>query len=194
MWPFKRKRQPLEVISNATIITYEGHKVNVTLVEAKYFSPRDMVKVKKALSLLCKVVNSTQFRDGILYTTYTSTNDSPTEILAKMYKANERNTGDDYEMDFSLQYYNSWWSKVIGYTVPSSVWVWLNWKYHMHFTPSQMAGNLMHEFCHKIGYDHSSHRDYSSVPYYAGYLVEQIGAEYENYPVDASTYAYVDLV
>jgi hypothetical protein len=195
MWPFKRKKQPVEVINKATVLTIPGPKVRVTLVEAKYFSVKDLNKLKKSLAVLAYVLNDEEFKTKLFALwienrakgarhDFTSTTDTTEQVYEKIMKANELNTGDDNEVDFSLEYYNSWWSKVIGYTLPSSLWIWLNWKYHLHFTPAQTAGNLAHEFLHKLGYGHSSAKDYTSVPYSVGYLVEELGTKYEQAAMD----------
>jgi hypothetical protein len=184
MWPFRKRKQPVEVINKATVISIPGPKVKVTLVEAKYFSQKDISKLVKALMVLSYVINSDEFEDRVIWERpgfikkYTSTDDSSMVIFEKIMKANELYTGDDRELDFSLEYYNSWWSRVVGYTLPSSLWIWMNWKYHLHYTPAETAGNLFHEFCHKIGYGHSSASDHKSVPYALGYLVEELGEKY----------------
>ena len=56
----------------------------------------------------------------------------------------------------------------------------MNTKYFDRYTPYQVAGNLTHEWLHKMGFTHdsaaTSTRPYS-VPYAVGYIVRQLAGE-----------------
>ena len=58
-----------------------------------------------------------------------------------------------------------------------------NRRFFDNFTPAEIAGNLAHEWMHKIGFDHdfnsTSRRPYS-VPYAVGDLVESLAEQYEH--------------
>ena len=168
MWPFSSSK------SHFTYLSIPG-TIRVTLAEAKYFSARDFNKLIDALCVLSVVVNSDAFRKAVESRDYSSTEDSGHEVFDKILHAQEVGTDDDREIDFSLQYYNSWWSKVIGYGLPRSAWIFLNWKYHLNFKPWQTAANLAHEEMHKLGYGHSSATDYKSAPYAIGFITEVLG-------------------
>ena len=84
-------------------------------------------------------------------------------------------------MDFELElYYAS--RNTIGYTYPDVLRIWMNTKYFDSYTPSEVAGNVFHEWTHKLGFEHATthsvSRD-SSVPYAIGYLIKELGKEYE---------------
>lgn len=170
----------------STVLTIPGNSARVTLTEAKGFSEKDMLKIKQALCVLSYVINHNQFWGRVIHyydsksgNCFTSTTDLRVEVYHNFIHANENgNTGDDNELDFSLQYYNSWWSRVVGYTLPKSLWIWMNWKYHLRFKPWETAGNLGHEQCHKIGYDHKSATEYTSVPYAIGFIIKELGEMY----------------
>lgn len=173
-----------------TIITIPG-PVRVTLCESIGFTDKQLEKIKQAMCVISFVVNSEEFHRRLSGMSFTSTIDSPEEIYKKISLGREDfgsvantfgmdHSDDDHEIDLSLRYYNSWWSKVIGYGLPHSAWVWMNWKYHASFSVPQMAGNLFHEWLHKIGYDHASARDLASAPYAIGNLVSELGGIHMN--------------
>jgi hypothetical protein len=84
-------------------------------------------------------------------------------------------------MDLELELYYSWTSTV-GYTTPGEMKIYLNTKFYNPFTPSEVAGNVFHEWTHKLGFEHattySAERD-STVPYAIGYLIRDLGKQYE---------------
>ena len=169
--------------TTTTIIHIPGPRSSVTLHESKGFSKKDLEKLISALAVLCYVINTDEFQTRIEEHTpsgetsprFTNCPDDTWLVYKNFMRANELGTtGDDNELDFSLRYYNSWWSKVIGYTLPKQLWIWMNWKYHLKFTLPEMAGNLGHEQFHKLGYDHSSAKDYYSAPYAGGNIIQDI--------------------
>jgi len=40
-----------------------------------------------------------------------------------------------------------------------------------------VAGNLAHEWTHKIGFDHKSAAEHDSAPYAIGYIVDELAAK-----------------
>ena len=81
---------------------------------------------------------------------------------------------EDNEADIRLKLDKSYKKGVLGYTYPNTVWQWIyNW-FFSEGTVDQIAGNLAHEWCHKMGYGHESkynkYRRYT-VPYAIGYFV-----------------------
>lgn len=79
-------------------------------------------------------------------------------------------------MDVELELYENP-SKTIGYTYPDTTRIWINRKYFGQYKINQIANNLMHEWMHKLGFNHdtkwSKERDYS-VPYAIGNIFEDI--------------------
>jgi hypothetical protein len=41
--------------------------------------------------------------------------------------------------------------------------------------PHEVAGNLAHEWTHKLGFGHESAAEHDSVPYGIGYIVREMG-------------------
>ncbi len=68
----------------------------------------------------------------------------------------------------------------VGYTNPKTRRIWMNTKYFRSYTSAQVAGNLTHEWLHKLGFGHAlsntKTRPYS-VPYAIGYIIARLAAE-----------------
>ncbi len=146
-------------------------------------------KVNKAIEIIKKVIVSEEFRTEVINFTFNGerkfldnaglTNE---QIYLKILNgAEDLLPESDNEMDLELElYYTS--RNTVGYTYPNTMRVWMNTKYFTPYTYSQVAGNIFHEWTHKLGFDHASSysiaRD-SSVPYAIGYLIRDLGKKYE---------------
>ncbi len=146
-------------------------------------------KVEKAIDIIKRVIATAEFRAHVINFTYDGKKNfvdnqglSNEQIYMKLLKGAENLVpGDDYEMDLELElYYSS--KSTVGYTYANTVKIWMNTKFFNTFTPSQVAGNIFHEWTHKLGFEHASSysisRD-SSVPYGLGYLMRDLGKKYE---------------
>lgn len=152
------------------------------------FNAEQEAKINKAVELIKKVIASEEFKDRVLNFTYNGqrafvdnrglTNE---QIYKKILEGSESmNPGNNYRMDVELElYYQA--TTTIGYTYPNTTRIWMNTKYFNNYTPVSVSDNLMHEWMHKLGFDHaasySPSRDFS-VPYGIGYLVEELAAQY----------------
>jgi hypothetical protein len=152
------------------------------------FTDADKAKVEKAFSIIKSVIRTSAFRDRVINFSYEGSNRyvdsdlSPEEIYQILLDGSEDLApGVDHEMDLNLELYSSS-SSTVGYTYANVLTIWMNKKFFDSFTPSQVAGNVFHEWTHKLGFEHSSlytlARD-SSVPYAIGYLIEELGKEFE---------------
>jgi hypothetical protein len=160
--------------------------INVSLTN---FDANDEIKVRKAFDIIKKVVASKEFKTRVENFTYGGKktfvdNDSfsNSDIYQKLLDGSEDLVpGTDHQMDLDLElYYSS--RSTVGYTYPSGLRIWMNTKFFDAYTPCEVAGNVFHEWTHKLGFTHASSysisRD-SSVPYAVGYLVEELGKKYE---------------
>jgi hypothetical protein len=157
--------------------------------ELHNFDPEDEVKLYKAIEIIKKVVASTEFRDRVLNYTYQGKKQfvdnegkSNAEIYQILLEGREELKPElDNEMDLELELYYSWRSTV-GYTTPGEMRIYMNTKFFDPYTPTEVAGNVFHEWLHKLGFGHASSysvsRD-SSVPYAIGYIIEELGKKYE---------------
>jgi hypothetical protein len=143
-------------------------------------------KVKDAVEIMRKVIGSQQFKDAILNHTYQGKKTfvdnggfTNAQIYQKILDGAEI-VGDrskNGEMDAELELYYTF-TNTVGYTRSNTTRIWMNTKYFNVYTPYNVAGNLMHEWTHKLGFSHavnySSSRDYS-VPYAVGSIMEKLG-------------------
>jgi hypothetical protein len=159
---------------------------NITLSK---FDSNDETKVMTAIEIIKKVIRSQEFKSRVLNYTYGAKkmyvdNDGLTneEIYQKLLDGSEDLVpGIDHQMDLELElYYSS--RSTVGYTYPDGLRIWMNTKFFDSYTPAEVAGNVFHEWTHKLGFSHASSysvsRD-SSVPYALGYLIEELGKQYE---------------
>jgi len=160
--------------------------INAKLFE---FERSDEEKVEKAFEIIKKVVATEEFRNRVLNFTYQGKKqfvDNGGKTNAQIYQMlldgrEELKPEVDNEMDLELELYYSWRSTV-GYTYPDVLRIYMNTKFFDPYTPAEVAGNVFHEWIHKLGFDHASSysvsRD-SSVPYAIGYIIEELGKKYE---------------
>lgn len=163
--------------------------LKVVPMQVKGFDTASRNKLDLAFKALEAVVNSEEFKDRIVnfkntkgQRSFASNNGkSNEEIYADFMEGRETlqpNTPN--EMNFYLSLYNKWWSKVIGYTTPTTNVININWKFFKNYKPHEVAGNLSHEWVHKIGYDHLSASEHDSAPYAIGYIIEELAGKYLN--------------
>lgn len=169
----------------STIISIPG-RLRVTLCDAKFFTEKEFSKATDALCVLSYVLNSEEFSDRVMNERFTTTKLSNTTIFDIIMLSNEQVSGvegtfgmdfsdEDHEIDLVLSMYSSRFSRVVGYTLPESLRIFINRKFFTYFKPWQAAGNFFHEHCHNLGFDHSSASDSESVPYKLGNVVAELG-------------------
>lgn len=153
------------------------------------FEREDEDKLYQALEIIKKVIGSKEFRDRVLNYTYEGKHQfvdnkglSNAEIYQILLDGKEDLVPEvDNSMDLELELYYSW-RNTVGYTYPGALKIFMNTKFFDPYTPSEVAGNVFHEWTHKLGFDHdqsySVSRD-SSVPYAIGYMIEELGKQYE---------------
>lgn len=151
------------------------------------FSLNDQDKITEAAELIKKVVASEEFRDGILNHTYEGKKTfvdngglTNSQIYHRFLAGAEKLTpATNNAIDAELELYFEA-STVVGYTNPSTRRIWMNTKYFNNYSTAQVAGNLIHEWMHKLGFGHSSSSTPSrpySVPYAVGYLMTRLAKQ-----------------
>jgi hypothetical protein len=162
-----------------------GH-LAVRPMEVKGFSGESLDKMNKAFEVLETVVNTEEFKNRVINfkndkgerAFASNKGKSNEEIYAQFMDGRETlQPNTPGEMNFFLKLYNKSWSKVIGYTDGSTNVININWKFFKNFQPSDVAGNLAHEWTHKIGFDHTSAAEHDSAPYAIGYIVREMSAK-----------------
>lgn len=161
-------------------------KTNVKYLSG--FSQSDENKYNEAVALVKKVVATEAFRNKVLNHTYNGVKQfvqnnglSNAQIYQAILDAAEKLTpkkNNTLDVGVKLYYTNN---NVIGYTNPSITYINVNTKFFDQYDAHQVAGNLFHEWLHKLGYGHDSsataRRPYS-VPYAIGYMIRDIGKSF----------------
>lgn len=160
-------------------------------------SATENAKIKLATIHLSGVLNSDEFKQFVLNYSYKNTyttgrlwnKKTHTEIVnhfESTHMTNEQvyqtimNGAEslspeiDYEANVYLKIDRRNKHGVIGYTYPTTQWQYIyNW-FFKSATVEEIAGNLGHEYCHKLGFNHAYYntptRQYS-VPYAIGYFI-----------------------
>ncbi|WP_408098024.1 hypothetical protein ACJVC5_03615 [Peredibacter sp. HCB2-198] len=159
-----------------------------TNVELLNFNTEQAEKYNQAIELVKLVVATEEFRTKVLNHTYNGSKQfannngltnaqiyqSILDAAEKLYPA--KNNRMDLEVE--LYYANN---SVVGYTNGSTTQIWVNTKFFNNYKINSVAGNLFHEWLHKLGYGHDSaataQRPYS-VPYAIGYIMADIAQDF----------------
>ncbi len=151
--------------------------------------PTELANIKKSFAVIEAVINSEEFKAKVINyvgldgkRAYSSNKGLTNEqIYSKLMEGNELLGGEQTlgEMNFDIERYNKWWSKVIGYTSPGvDNWIEVNGKFYANYQADSIAGNLTHEWIHLNGFYHDSARDHDSVPYAVGYIMENLATKF----------------
>lgn len=152
------------------------------------FSHDEKKKVAKAVEMIKHIINTDEFHQLVINHQFNneqkfnenngySNEEIYQHILLGVEMVGNRLTNN--AMDVELELYEDS-SKTIGYTFPHTARIWMNRKYFNQYSHAQVAGNLMHEWMHKLGFTHefkwNKHREHS-VPYAIGYLIEDLAVK-----------------
>lgn len=167
---------PIEATTFETNITFNN------------FSITQKDKVYKATDLIKEVIASDEFRNAVLNHEYNGKkqfNDNNgltnSQIYTKILQGAEKLTpSKNNAMDVTLELYTGN-NLTVGYTNPGTRVIYMNTKFFNTYTPPSVSANLIHEWLHKLGFDHavqySPSRDYS-VPYAIGSIMRRIASKY----------------
>lgn len=162
--------------------------LKVVPMQVEKFDDQSREKLNAAFSVLEQVVNSEEFKERVINfknskgeRAFASNKGLSNEEVYEQFMAGlETLQPDTYgEMNFFLRLYNRPWSRVIGYTNPTTNVINVNWKFFKNYRPHQVASNLAHEWVHKIGFDHKSAKEHDSAPYAIGYIVGEMAERLE---------------
>jgi hypothetical protein len=164
-------------------MSYARSDVHVNFVKLNNFKPEEITKINKASKIAETILNSQEFKSKVIGHTYNGkqqffdTNMTTEQVYTKiMGGAESYKMIANGDMDISLTMYYSM-VNTIGYTLPDSDTVWLNRKFHSGFDEYEQPSNIVHEWTHKLGFEHamkwSQSRDYS-VPYGVGTIVKEL--------------------
>lgn len=157
--------------------------LTVREMQTKGFKDESLMKLREAFRLLELAANSEEFKERVLNFVNTKgerafasnrglTNEEIYQTFMSGREVLQPNTPG--EMNFYLRLYYRPWSKVIGYTSGDTNVININWKFFKNYGPYEVAANLVHEWTHKIGFDHRSAAEHDSAPYAIGYILGDI--------------------
>ena len=159
-----------------------------TNVELLNFTTAQATKYNKAIELVKLVVATEEFKNKVLnykYNGATQFADNKGRTNAQIYQtildaAETLRPTKNNTMDLEVELYYAA-TNVVGYTYGSTTQIWVNTKYFNTYSANSVAGNLFHEWLHKLGYTHDSaataKRPYS-VPYAVGYIMANIAQDF----------------
>lgn len=169
--------------------TVNTTRLVVRPMEIKGFEADKMEKLEKAFEVVEAVVNSEEFKNRILNfvnkkgeRAFASNKGLTNEQIYATFMEGRENLQQNTpgEMNYFLKLYYKRYSNVYGWTNPKINTININWKYFKYFKANQVAGNLVHEWVHKIGFGHASASEHDSAPYAIGYLMRELGEKYLN--------------
>jgi hypothetical protein len=154
------------------------------------FTEAEKLKVMKSIELIQKVILTTEFKNKVINFQYLKkkeffdnkgySNEEIYELVKESFK--KFKTKKKRPIDIELELYEDD-TNLVGYTRPDSSKIWINKKFFKKFNLSQIANNILHEWLHKLGFEHeqkfSPRRKYS-VPYAVGDILEEVALK--NYP------------
>lgn len=158
---------------------------NIMLVS---FTAEQEAKYNKAIEIVKLVVATEAFRDQVLNFTYGGQKafiDNKGRTNAEIYQtildaAETLQPAKNNTMDLEVELYYAA-NSVVGYTNGGTKRIWVNTKFFNVYKENSVAGNLFHEWLHKLGYTHdyasTPTRPYS-VPYAVGYIMGNIGKNF----------------
>ena len=155
-----------------------SNQLEIEIHGTNNFSDAERSKFRRAVNLTHKVINSEDFKQRFLSLPLEQTNGmSPAQIYELFKSGKDKfNKESDNDIDVYITMYYSW-KKTIGYTYPSTWYTWINRKFFSRFDEAEIAGNIIHEYFHNLGFGHLRASDHNSVPYAVGYLVRQMVRE-----------------
>ena len=177
---------PHSAFALTPVIDHDILRVDISHMSGFYGA--SIEKVNQAADVVEQVLNSTEFQQAVYNHTYNgqktfANNDNETnpQIYERILKGHETySSTDDHVAQLDLDLYTPAWYKkwtVVGYGIAGQPEIYMNSYYFNSFSVAEVAGNIAHEWMHKIGFDHdykrTAQRPYS-VPYAVGDIVIQL--------------------
>ena len=169
------------------------NKLTFEIHEMTGFGGVSEAKYRRACEKLIVAINSEEFKQRVLNyqymvngeivnnfklpevnEKYLSKQEVYDLIMSGKDKFNEEADGD---IDIKVELYNKRFSSAIGYTYPSTWKTWINYKFFRNFSDADVAGNIVHEYMHNLGFTHAFNSNATrqhTVPYAIGTIIRDI--------------------
>jgi len=153
------------------------------------FTEAEAKKFKDAAYLMAEAVNLEEFKHRVFTVDYEDTGrfkmhggDTNVQIYDKLMSgADDFNWSNDGDVDIDATLYFDQ-GNVVGYTYSSSWRTYVNKKFFFKWPISRIAGNILHEYLHNLGYNHSSQYNDTirwTVPYKCADILVDLASELE---------------
>lgn len=163
---------PTASVEPISVSVQEAKKVKINL-ETKGFYPKQVERLEKIRTEVEVIINSAKFKELVIGY-YTKGKLSFNETKLTNDKIFVALTDKDWQVKIE---YASGGRNVLGWTNPSTPWIWFNSRYFDGREDDGLAGTFCHEMAHKLGFGHAF-RDYNgrenTVPYGVGTVCSQI--------------------
>jgi hypothetical protein len=161
----------------------EGANLEVN-PQLRDFAPDKEQKMLNAIERLKIVINSKEFKQRILDHKYQNknsfvdnqglTNEEIYEVLMLGAETLIPEKDGEMDVDITLYYKNN---STVGYTYPDTNRIWVNDKFFATYSLGKVAANVVHEWSHKVGFEHDFSRTEKrnfSVPYGVGTIIREL--------------------
>lgn len=176
---------------SVSVMAQDLQPLQMSFHTTENFNNQQYDKLMQAKQLVEMIINSAAFKNRVLNFSYQGkkefvqnsgmSNKQIYDFLMTGAEQYPEKTASDHEMDYDLVLYKPKWyqsKNVLGYTSRDTNIIHINKKFFNDAEVNQIAMNLVHEWTHKMGFDHdfkrTDRRPYS-VPYGIGYLVRDLG-------------------
>jgi hypothetical protein len=158
----------------------------------RYFNQQQYDKLQAAKKVIDVLINTEAFKKRVQDFTYGGqkafvqnnglSNQQVYDLLMTGAEKYPRQTSEDQTMNFDLELYSPRWyqsNNVLGYTSQDTKTIFINRNFYNRAEIFEIAMNLTHEWCHKVGFGHDSRaterRPYT-VPYGIGYIIRDLAS------------------
>lgn len=144
----------------------------VTIKGLSSLSPEQKDKITRSCLMGTDVLNWVEWENKIKGTQFKESKGMDGEQVLKLFQSKD--------VTITLEgYYEK--SKVIGWTTLYGVKTHINTKFVDTFNEAEIFGNLIHEWCHILGFAHKSFlwvNKHKTVPYRMGYITRDYFVKY----------------
>lgn len=174
-----------ELPPRVCVLPERAPEANLTVnLEFRDFSQPKEEKLNDAIERMLIVINSEEFKQKVLNHEYQGektyvdnqelTNEEIYNVIMQGVETLNGEVDQEMDLDLTLYYSNN---STVGYTYPNTNRVWINDKFFTTNTLGKVAGNIVHEWTHKLGFTHdfnrTERRNYS-VPYAVGNIIQEL--------------------
>lgn len=181
---------PLYVKADSGHNPHLGAVIFESRIDLVNFTHSQEEKFKRAVELIKKVLSSEEFRKKVYTHVYEgrkqfvqSGNLSNAYVYLKVVEGEEELFPSvNFQMDMEVELWKPRFpTSTIGYTSRDVKRIWIKKSFYENSSVHELAGNIFHEWLHKIGFEHdlkpTARRPYS-VPYAVGDIMSEMGRQY----------------